>query len=102
MDDLLVSGQSGVHECTSCLVMPAAARPRASNRAAVPYSPGMPIYRLGALVPAVHPEAFIHPEAVVIGDVTVGAESTVWPGAVLRGDYGSCLLYTSDAADDLL
>src|SRR5450756_1487553 len=100
MDDLLVSGQSGVHECTSCLVMPAAARPRASNRAAVPYSPGMPIYRLGALVPAVHPEAFIHPEAVVIGDVTVGGESTVWPGAVLRGDYGSIVIGARSSVQD--
>jgi len=49
----------------------------------------MPIYALGDLVPALHPEAYIHPEAVVIGQVSVGAHSTVWPGAVLRGDYGS-------------
>ena len=31
----------------------------------------------------------MHPDAVVIGDVTIGPESTVWPGAVLRGDYGT-------------
>jgi carbonic anhydrase/acetyltransferase-like protein (isoleucine patch superfamily) len=49
----------------------------------------MPIYALGDLVPTVHPEAYIHPEAVVIGQVSVGAGSTVWPGAVLRGDYGT-------------
>ena len=49
----------------------------------------MPIYALGDLVPALHPEAYIHPDAVVIGQVSVGAGSTVWPGAVLRGDYGS-------------
>jgi len=48
----------------------------------------MPIYALGDLVPTVHPEAYIHPEAVVIGQVSVGAGSSVWPGAVLRGDYG--------------
>lgn len=66
----------------------------------VPYSPGMPIYRLGALVPAVHPEAFIHPEAVLIGDVTVGAESTVWPGAVLRGDYGSIVIGARSSVQD--
>ena len=35
-----------------------------------------------------HPTAFVHPDAVVIGNVTIGADSTVWPSAVLRGDYG--------------
>lgn len=49
----------------------------------------MPIYALGASTPTIHPEAFVHPDAVVIGDVHIGAESTVWPGAVLRGDYGT-------------
>ncbi len=48
----------------------------------------MPIYALGDHVPTLHPDAFIHPDAVVIGQVSVGAGSTVWPGAVLRGDYG--------------
>jgi carbonic anhydrase/acetyltransferase-like protein (isoleucine patch superfamily) len=46
----------------------------------------VPIYALGALEPTIHPDAFVHPDAVVIGDVTIGAESSVWPGAVLRGD----------------
>jgi carbonic anhydrase/acetyltransferase-like protein (isoleucine patch superfamily) len=49
----------------------------------------MPVYALGDRVPQVHPEAFVHPDAVLIGDVTVGAESSVWPSAVLRGDYGA-------------
>ncbi len=49
----------------------------------------MPIYRLGEVVPRVHPSAYVHPDAVIIGDVSVGAESTVWPSAVLRGDYGT-------------
>ena len=49
----------------------------------------MPIYALGDRVPVVHPDAFIHPDAVLIGDVRVGADSSVWPGAVLRGDYGT-------------
>lgn len=40
-------------------------------------------------MPTVHASAFVHPDAVVIGDVTIGAESTVWPTAVLRGDHGS-------------
>ena len=48
----------------------------------------MAIYALGDLVPSIDPEAYIHPDAVVIGQVSVGAGSSVWPGAVLRGDYG--------------
>jgi len=36
--------------------------------------------------PKVHPSAFLAPTAVLIGDVTVGEESSVWFGAVLRGD----------------
>jgi carbonic anhydrase/acetyltransferase-like protein (isoleucine patch superfamily) len=38
--------------------------------------------------PRVDETAFVHPSAVVIGDVVIGAHSSVWPGAVLRGDYG--------------
>jgi carbonic anhydrase/acetyltransferase-like protein (isoleucine patch superfamily) len=48
----------------------------------------MAVYALGDAEPDIHPTAFVHPEAAVIGMVTIGAESTVWPGAVLRGDYG--------------
>jgi carbonic anhydrase/acetyltransferase-like protein (isoleucine patch superfamily) len=36
--------------------------------------------------PSVHPSAFLAPTAVLIGDVTVGAEASIWFGAVLRGD----------------
>lgn len=36
--------------------------------------------------PRIHPSAFVAPDAVVIGDVEVGAESSIWFGAVLRGD----------------
>lgn len=49
----------------------------------------MAVYALGERTPAIHPDAFVHPEAVVIGDVRIGAEATIWPGAVLRGDYGT-------------
>ena len=34
----------------------------------------------------IHPEAYIHPAAHVIGDVTLGARASVWPTAVIRGD----------------
>jgi carbonic anhydrase/acetyltransferase-like protein (isoleucine patch superfamily) len=49
----------------------------------------VPIYALGDQVPVIHPTAYVHPEAVVIGDVTLGEEATVWPCAVLRGDDGA-------------
>ena len=48
----------------------------------------MPIYALGDQVPDIHPSAFVHPDAVVIGSVWIGAESSIWPCAVLRGDDG--------------
>ena len=46
----------------------------------------MPLYALGDLRPTVDPTAYVHPDAVVIGDVRLGPESSIWPGAVLRGD----------------
>jgi len=60
----------------------------------------MPIYQLGDLVPVIHPDAYIHPEAVVIGDVTIGSDSTVWPGAVLRGDYGTITVGARTSVQD--
>jgi carbonic anhydrase/acetyltransferase-like protein (isoleucine patch superfamily) len=37
-------------------------------------------------MPYFHPTSYIHPQAIVIGDVTLGARASVWPTAVLRGD----------------
>jgi carbonic anhydrase/acetyltransferase-like protein (isoleucine patch superfamily) len=48
----------------------------------------MPLYALGDQAPRIHPDAYVHPDAVVIGDVVIGAEASVWPAAVLRGDFG--------------
>jgi carbonic anhydrase/acetyltransferase-like protein (isoleucine patch superfamily) len=48
----------------------------------------MPIYALGDLAPSIDPEAFVHPDATIIGNVAIGPESSVWPRAVLRGDSG--------------
>ena len=48
----------------------------------------MALYALGDSEPTIDPTAFVHPDAVIIGDVTVGAESSIWPSAVLRGDHG--------------
>lgn len=52
----------------------------------------MAIYALGDRMPDIHPDAYVHPDATVIGDVRIGAGSTVWPGAVLRGDYGTIIV----------
>ncbi len=46
----------------------------------------MTLYALGDLVPSIDPDAWVHPQATIIGQVTVGPESTIWPQAVLRGD----------------
>lgn len=49
----------------------------------------MTLYTLHGARPRIHPSAFIHPDAVLIGDVTVGVDASVWPGAVLRADFGA-------------
>ncbi len=48
----------------------------------------MAVYALGEQVPEIHPDAYIHPDAIVIGNVVIGAHTSVWPTAVLRGDDG--------------
>ena len=39
-------------------------------------------------VPEIHPTAWVHPDATVIGEVILHAGVSIWPGAVLRGDMG--------------
>ena len=46
-------------------------------------------FELAGKRPRVHPDAYIAPTAVLIGDVEVGAHASVWFGAVLRGDESS-------------
>jgi carbonic anhydrase/acetyltransferase-like protein (isoleucine patch superfamily) len=48
----------------------------------------MPLYQLGSKKPKVHPTVMLAPSASIIGDVVVGPRTSIWPGAVLRGDYG--------------
>ena len=50
------------------------------------------IYAWDGIVPVIDPTAFVHPEAVVIGDVIIGPTVYVGPGAVLRGDFGRIIL----------
>lgn len=42
--------------------------------------------------PKIHPTAWVHPTAVVIGDVTLGPRVSVWPNCVLRGDQGAIVI----------
>lgn len=42
--------------------------------------------------PTIDPDAYVSPHAVVIGDVTLKARSSVWPGVVLRGDISSIVI----------
>jgi len=46
------------------------------------------VYAIDGIVPVVHPSAFVHPSAVLIGDVIVGARAYIGPFASLRGDFG--------------
>ena len=60
----------------------------------------MPIYALGDLIPSIDPSAWVHPDAVIIGAVTIGPESTVWPCAVLRGDHGTITIGARTSIQD--
>lgn len=52
----------------------------------------MPCYSFDGRVPDVDPSAYVHPSAVLIGDVIVGAGCYVGPCASLRGDFGQIVL----------
>ena len=52
----------------------------------------MTLYVIGDERPRIHPDAYIHPEAVLIGDVRIGPGSSVWPGAVIRADNGPIIV----------
>ena len=46
------------------------------------------VYAIDGIVPVVHPSAYVHPSAVLIGDVIIGPRAYIGPGASLRGDFG--------------
>ena len=66
------------------------------------------IRSLDGKTPRIHPTVFVSESAYIVGDVTIGENSNIWPGAVLRGDYGkivigrncsiqdNCVLHTDD------
>ncbi len=52
----------------------------------------MPCYAIEGVIPVVDPSAYVHPTAVLIGDVIVGPNCYVGPLASLRGDFGRIVL----------
>jgi phenylacetic acid degradation protein len=60
----------------------------------------MPAYSLEGLVPVVDPSAFVHPQAVLIGDVIIGPHCYVGPMASLRGDFGRIVLRAGSNVQD--
>ena len=48
----------------------------------------MPCYSINGITPVVHPDSFVHPTAVLIGDVIISSGCYIGPGASLRGDMG--------------
>jgi len=60
----------------------------------------MTLYALGEERPRIHPEAYIHPQAVLIGGIRVGAGSSVWPGAVIRADNGPIVIGARTSVQD--
>ncbi len=49
-------------------------------------------YEFKGFKPVVHPSAFVHPQAVIIGNVVIGKDCYIGPGAAIRGDWGGIVL----------
>ena len=49
-------------------------------------------YAFKGFQPVVHPSAFVHPQATVTGNVIIGADVYIGPGAALRGDWGGIVI----------
>jgi phenylacetic acid degradation protein len=50
------------------------------------------IYEFNGYIPIIHESAFIHPQASVTGDVWIGANVYIGPGAAIRGDWGRIVI----------
>lgn len=49
-------------------------------------------YEFNGIPPVVHHSSFVHPQAAVTGNVTIGKDCYIGPGAALRGDWGQIIL----------
>jgi len=54
----------------------------------------------GNHTPEIHPTAFVHSSSVVIGNVSVGEQSTLWPNTTLRGDDGAIVVGARTSIQD--
>ena len=52
----------------------------------------MPLFSFEGKAPRIHPSAFIAPTAVIVGDVTIEENASVWYNAVLRADFGAIVV----------
>ncbi|MBC7587428.1 MAG: transferase hexapeptide repeat family protein [Chitinophagaceae bacterium] len=50
------------------------------------------IYQFGQFIPVIHESSFIHPQASVTGNVIIGKNVYVGPGAAIRGDWGQIII----------
>jgi phenylacetic acid degradation protein/carnitine operon protein CaiE len=50
------------------------------------------VYEFNGFRPVIHPTAFIHPQAAVTGDVIIGKDVYIGPGAAIRGDWGTIII----------
>src|SRR3982750_2420316 len=50
------------------------------------------IYQFNDFIPVVHSSAFIHPQAAVTGNVIIGKDVYIGPGAAIRGDWGQVII----------
>jgi len=62
--------------------------------------PALVVYAINGVTPVVDPTAFVHPSAVLIGDVVVGPGCYVGPCASLRGDFGHIELHAGANIQD--
>ncbi|MFN5711663.1 MAG: transferase hexapeptide repeat family protein [Bacteroidota bacterium] len=51
------------------------------------------IYEFNGYKPVVHPSAFVHPQAAVTGNVIIGKDVYIGPGAAIRGDWGQIIIH---------
>lgn len=58
------------------------------------------VFSLDGITPAVDPSSFVHPTAVLIGDVIIGANCYIGPGACLRGDFGRLVIEAGSNIQD--
>jgi carbonic anhydrase/acetyltransferase-like protein (isoleucine patch superfamily) len=57
-------------------------------------------YALGDVEPVIDPEAFVHPDCTIIGNVVIGPGATIWPQAVLRGDQSRIVVGARTSVQD--